>query len=168
MGIAFVMPLSVMMLANRNVEQLHGSARWANHNEVFNLYKLAKRRDDGKGIIIGRLGRRFLYYTGNAFVFLAAPSRTGKGKSLKEHLTGILAQHQDLPTACVEAFQGFLALDEEKGQSNVASTLKAALQDWNNPIFDAATSANDFNFHDLRKIRRRYGHTNLKGTGTRT
>lgn len=280
LGIAFVMPLSVMLLANRNVEQLHGSARWANHNEVFNLYKLAKRRDDGKGIIIGRLGRRFLYYTGNAFVFLAAPSRTGKGvgiiipnllrwfescvitdfkkenfaitskfrkevlkqdvylfnpfdesgethrynplgyvrhdhltvpdiltiaemlyptdigdstdkyfaasaqslflglalyvrhtpalpftigeilrqskgkgKSLKEHLTGILAQRQDLPTACVEAFQGFLALDEEKGQSNVASTLKAALQDWNNPIFDAATSANDFNFHDLRKKR---------------
>ncbi|EKF9136180.1 TPA: type IV secretory system conjugative DNA transfer family protein [Vibrio cholerae] len=280
LGIAFVMPLSVMLLANRNVEQLHGSARWANHNEIFNLYKLAKRRDDGKGIIIGRLGRRFLYYTGNAFVFLAAPSRTGKGvgiiipnllrwfescvitdfkkenfaitskfrkevlkqdvylfnpfdesgethrynplgyvrhdhltvsdiltiaemlyptdigdstdkyfaasaqslflglalyvrhtpalpftigeilrqskgkgKSLKEHLTGILAQRQDLPTACVEAFQGFLALDEEKGQSNVASTLKAALQDWNNPIFDAATSANDFNFHDLRKKR---------------
>ncbi|ANC00460.1 type IV secretory system conjugative DNA transfer family protein [Vibrio parahaemolyticus] len=279
-GVAFIAPLLMVMFAHRDIEELHGSARWANHNEVFNLYKLAKNKDDGKGILIGRLGRRFLYYTGNAFVFLAAASRTGKGigiiipnllrwfdscvvtdfkkenfaitskfrkevlkqdvylfnpfdesgethrynplgyvrndhltipdiltiaemfyptdvgdstakyfassaqslflglalylyqtpelpftigeilrqakgkgKPLNEHLTAIIEERADLSAPCLEAFNDFLALDVEKGQSSVSNTLKAALQDWNNPIFDAATSANDFNFHDLRKKR---------------
>ncbi|EKC5524123.1 TPA: type IV secretory system conjugative DNA transfer family protein [Vibrio parahaemolyticus] len=279
-GIAFIVPLLMIMFAHRDIEELHGSARWANNNEVFNLYKLAKNKDDGKGILIGRLGRRFLYYTGNAFVFLAAASRTGKGigiiipnllrwfdscvvtdfkkenfaitskfrkevlkqdvylfnpfdesgethrynplgyvrndhltipdiltiaemfyptdvgdstakyfassaqslflglalylyqtpelpftigeilrqakgkgKPLNEHLTAIIEERADLSAPCLEAFNDFLALDVEKGQSSVSNTLKAALQDWNNPIFDAATSANDFNFHDLRKKR---------------
>ncbi|XPP88552.1 type IV secretory system conjugative DNA transfer family protein (plasmid) [Photobacterium leiognathi subsp. mandapamensis] len=44
-------------------------------------------------------------------------------------------------------------MDEEKGQSGVMNTMKAALIDWNNPIFDAATSTSDFSFHDLRKKR---------------
>ena len=279
-GIAFVVPLLAVMFANRSIEQLHGSARWANSNEIFQTYQLSKDKDDGKGILIGRLGKRFLYYMGSAFVFLAAASRTGKGigiiipnllrwfdscvvtdfkkenfaitskfrqtvlkqdvflfnpfdesgethrynplgyvrndhltipdiltiaemlyptdvgdstakyfassaqslflglalylretpelpftigevlrqskgkgKPLKEHLSEIIEVRNDLPAACLEAFSDFLALDEDKGQSGVSNTLKAALQDWNNPIFDAATSANDFNFHDLRKKR---------------
>ncbi|MDA1379528.1 type IV secretory system conjugative DNA transfer family protein [Plesiomonas shigelloides subsp. oncorhynchi] len=36
-------------------------------------------QDDGQGIMLGRVGRRFLYYVGSAFVLLAAPSRGGKG-----------------------------------------------------------------------------------------
>ncbi|WP_150140509.1 type IV secretory system conjugative DNA transfer family protein [Candidatus Enterovibrio escicola] len=279
-SIAFIVPLLIAIFANRDIEELHGSARWANNNEIFNLYKLSKDKDDGKGILIGRFGRRFLYYMGSSFVFLAAASRTGKGigiiipnllrwfgscvvtdfkkenfsitskfrkevlkqevylfnpfdesgethrynplgyvrndhltipdiltiaemfyptdigdatakyfassaqslflglalyihqtpvipftigeilrqskgkgKSLKEHLTEIIETRTDLSAPCIEALNSFLALDAEKGQSGVSNTLKVALQDWNNPIFDAATSVNDFNFHDLRKKR---------------
>ena len=279
-GLAFGLPLLIVMFANRSVESLHGDARWANPNEIFHDYHLSKKRDDGKGILLGRLGPRFLYYAGNAFVFLAAASRTGKGigviipnllrwfhscvvtdfkqenfaitskfrqvvlkqdvylfnpfdesgkthrynplgyvrgghltipdiltiaemlfptdvgdatakyfassaqslflglalyihqtpalpftigeirrqstgqgKTLNDHLTDIIQTRTDLSESCLDALSDFLALDEEKGQSGVSNTLKAALKDWKNPIFDAATSANDFNFHDLRKKR---------------
>lgn len=279
-GVALILPLIVIMIVNRHVEELHGSARWANSNEVFNSYKLTKKKDDGKGILIGRLGSHFLYYMGSAFLFLAAASRTGKGigviipnllrwfgscvvtdfkkenfsitskfrqvvlrqevflfnpfdesgethrynplgyvrnehltipdlltiaemfyptdtgdatskyfassaqnlflglalyihqtptlpftigeilrqskgkgKPLKAHLEEIIANRTDLKTGCSEALNDFLSLDVEKGQSGVVNTLKSALLDWNNPIFDAATSVNDFNFHDLRKKR---------------
>lgn len=278
--IALILPLLLIMFANRNVEALHGSARWANSNEMFNTYKLTKKKDDGKGILIGRLNRHFLYYMGSAFLFLAAASRTGKGigviipnllrwfdscvvtdfkkenfsitskfrqtvlrqevflfnpfdesgethrynplgyvrnehltipdlltiaemfyptdtgdatskyfassaqnlflglalyihqtpslpftigevlkqskgkgKPLKAHLEEIIANRTDLKPGCTEALNDFLSLDVEKGQSGVVNTLKSALLDWNNPIFDAATSVNDFNFHDLRKKR---------------
>ncbi|EJG1885582.1 type IV secretory system conjugative DNA transfer family protein [Vibrio parahaemolyticus] len=279
-GIAFLLPPIIVVFANHEVEQLHGSARWANNGEIFNRYKLTKKKDDGKGVLIGRMGQRFLYYTGSAFVFLAAASRTGKGigiiipnllrwfhscvvtdfkvenfsitskfrkmvlkqevylfspfdesgkthrynplgyvrddhltvpdlltiaemfyptdvgdstakyfassaqslflglalyihqtpdlpftigeiyrqvsgkgKALKDHLTEILETRQDLSERCRESLGSFLALDEDKGQSGVSNTVKAALQDWNNSIFDAATSTNDFDFRDLRKKR---------------
>ncbi|WP_045394963.1 type IV secretory system conjugative DNA transfer family protein [Vibrio rotiferianus] len=279
-GTALIIAILIAMFTNKSIEELYGSARWANKDEVFNQYKLSKAKDNGLGILIGRLGRRFLYYTGSAFVFLAAASRTGKGigiiipnllrwfdscvvtdfkkenfsitskfrqqvlkqdvylfnpfdesgethrynplgyvrndhltipdiltiaemfystdigdstakyfassaqnlflglalyihqtptlpftigeilrqskgkgKPLKDHLIDIIETRPDLSEPCKEALQDFLALDEDKGQSGVSNTLKAALQDWNNPIFDAATSANDFNFHDLRKKR---------------
>ena len=77
----------------------------------------------------------------------------GKGKPLKEHLETILGNRTDLTEHCRESLSDFLALDEEKGQSGVMNTMKAALIDWNNPIFDAATSTSDFSFLDLRKKR---------------
>ncbi len=77
----------------------------------------------------------------------------GKGKTLKEHLEGILSSRTDLSDTCSEALLDFLALDEDKGQSGVMNTMKSALIDWNNPVFDAATSDSDFSFHDLRKKR---------------
>lgn len=77
----------------------------------------------------------------------------GKGKTLKEHLEEILNNRNDLSEHCREALGDFLALDEEKGQAGVVNTMKAALIDWNNPIFDRATSSSDFSFNDLRKQR---------------
>lgn len=280
-GIAVVAPFIALLFAKHNKEELHGSARWAKLSEITNDYALTKKKniDDGKGILIGRFGKRFLYYMGSAFVFLAAASRTGKGigiiipnllrwfgscvvtdfkkenfaitskfrkvvlkqevylfnpfdeqgethrynplsvvrdghltipdlltiaemlfptdgdatskyfassaqnlfiglalyvkqtpilpftigeifrqskgkgKTLKEHLEGILSSRTDLSDDCCEALQDFLALDEDKGQSGVMNTMKAALIDWNNPVFDAATSDSDFSFHDLRRKR---------------
>ncbi|WP_188012753.1 type IV secretory system conjugative DNA transfer family protein [Photobacterium damselae] len=279
-AITFGLPILAVVFGKRDIEQLHGSARWANNHEIFTEYKLGKAKDDGNGILIGRMGSRFLYYMGSAFVFLAAASRTGKGigviipnllrwfhscvvtdfkqenfaitslfrqkvlrqevylfnpfdesgkthrynalgyvrtghlttpdiltiaemlyptdvgdstakyfassaqnlflglalyiyntaglpftigevlrqgngkgKPLDEHLSEIVRSRTDLPPECIESLQNFLALDKDKGQSGVANTLKAALQDWKNPIFDAATSCNDFDFRDLRKKR---------------
>lgn len=280
-GIAFFLPMMIIMFATQTKEELHGSARWANNNEIMNKYMLTKNKtDDGTGILIGRNRQRFLYYMGAAFVFLAAASRTGKGigiiipnllrwrgscvvtdfkkenfsitskfrqkvlkqdvylfnpfdetgethcynplsvvreghltvpdiltiaemlfptdagdatskyfassaqnlflglalyvkqtpslpfsigeifrqskgkgKPIKDHLEDILSRRTDLSEHCREALHDFLALDKEKGQSGVMNTMKAALIDWNNPIFDAATSTSDFSFHDLRKKR---------------
>ncbi len=78
---------------------------------------------------------------------------TGKGKTLKDHLTAIVEDRKDLPEACVSALNGFLAEDEQRGQKNVLSSFQAPLKDWKNPIFDAATSANDFDLRDIRKKR---------------
>ena len=80
-GITIVAPLTIFIFGNHTKEELHGSARWAKRSEITNDYALTKKNnvDDGKGILIGRSGKRFLYYMGSAFVFLAAASRTGKG-----------------------------------------------------------------------------------------
>ncbi|QOH81536.1 type IV secretory system conjugative DNA transfer family protein (plasmid) [Plesiomonas shigelloides] len=77
----------------------------------------------------------------------------GYGKPLDEHLTSILESRKDLPDACVMALQSFLAEDKERGQKNVLSSFSAPLIDWTNPIFDAATSANDFDLNALRRER---------------
>ena len=76
---------------------------------------------------------------------------SGKGKTLNEHLTGIITSRSDLSEHCVTALNAFLAEDEQRGQKNVLSSFKAPLKDWSNPIFDAATAANDFDLRDIRK-----------------
>jgi len=279
-GISVVAPLFALLALTQKKETLHGAARWAAAREILHQYKLTKPQDDGKGLLLGRLGKRFLYYTGPAFVFLAAATRTGKGigiiipnllrwfdscvvtdfkienfaitskfrqkvlrqavylfnpfdesgkthrynplgyvraghltipdlltiaeilfptdvgdstakyfassaqslflglalyvkqtptlpftlgeiyrqasgkgKALKVHLTEILEKRKDLCKHSQQALTGFLSLDEDKGQSGVSNTVKTALQDWSNPIFDAATSTNDFDLRALRKKR---------------
>ena len=77
----------------------------------------------------------------------------GYGKTLDEHLAAILANRKDLPEVCVNALQSFLAEDKERGQKNVLSSFSAPLIDWTNPIFDAATSTNDFDLNALRRER---------------
>lgn len=79
--------------------------------------------------------------------------RQGCGKPLDEHLTAILESRKDLPDACVMALQSFLSEDKERGQKNVLSSFAAPLIDWTNPVFDAATSANDFDLNRLRRER---------------
>lgn len=59
-------------------EQLHGSARFANMQEVKNKMKLFAE----KGIIVGKKGNRLLRLPGQQFVALAAPTGTGKGVSI--------------------------------------------------------------------------------------
>lgn len=71
-------PFLIILTGFASKEALHGSAAFASTREIRKK-KLFKNIDDGKGILIGRVGRKILYYGGNAFVFLAAPSRSGKG-----------------------------------------------------------------------------------------
>ena len=59
-------------------EQLHGSARFANMQEVKNKMSLFSE----KGIIVGKKGNRLLRLPGQTFVALAAPTGTGKGVSI--------------------------------------------------------------------------------------
>jgi type IV secretion system protein VirD4 len=75
----------------------------------------------------------------------------GRGRTLDEHLTDIVETREDLPESCISALNKFLSEDKTRGQANVLSSFNAPLNNWKNPIFDAATSANDFDLRDLRK-----------------
>mgnify|MGYP000864627243 CR=1 FL=1 len=72
-GGALVAASAVAFLAPRR-RSLHGEARFANRHEL----KAAGLLGD-KGIILGRLGSRFLVLDGQQGVALAAPPRAGKG-----------------------------------------------------------------------------------------
>jgi type IV secretion system protein VirD4 len=59
----------------------HGSARFASRSELRKAGLLQEDRPDDKhpSIIVGKLAERFLYFRGMQFMFLAAPTRSGKG-----------------------------------------------------------------------------------------
>jgi type IV secretion system protein VirD4 len=63
----------VLMLAHRRRRSLHGDARFAHRAEVARAGLLGS-----EGIILGRLGRRYLMLSGQQSVLLAAPPRSGK------------------------------------------------------------------------------------------
>jgi type IV secretion system protein VirD4 len=69
--------LGMGLALRRRKPSLHGDARWATLAEISDagLFK-------GNGIILGKLGRRFLTLPGQQGVLLAAPPRSGKGVSL--------------------------------------------------------------------------------------
>ncbi len=57
----------------------------------------------------------------------------------------------ELDPSCVNILANF-ANKAPKEQSGVKSTLTGALELWNDPIVDAATSASDFSFDELRRV----------------
>ena len=65
--------------------------------------------------------------------------------------TSVTEQSNQLDPVCIRNLNGFLQ-KAVKEQSGVLSTLTTALNLWNNPIIDAATSETDF---DIRALRRR-------------
>lgn len=75
--IVYLIPLFLLMAALRKERSLHGDARFANGKEV---------RESGlhgdKGIIVGKYGSQYLVFTGQEFVLLAAPTRSGKGVAI--------------------------------------------------------------------------------------
>ncbi len=78
MGVAlflcFGVPL-ILILANLNKARgLHGDARWATKDEIE---KAGLMSDEG--IILGKIGGRFLMMNLAKFVMLCAPTRSGKG-----------------------------------------------------------------------------------------
>ncbi len=73
---------------------------------------------------------------------------SGKG-SMKDYIEVLASQ----PFLSLEASNALssLAANEEKTFSSIFSTLMEPLNAWISPILDAATSADDFNFADLRR-----------------
>jgi type IV secretion system protein VirD4 len=75
LALIYGVPLAGILVAMQSKgRSLHGDARWARRAEVEEAGLLA---DDG--IVLGKLGDRFLMMNDPKFVFLCAPTRSGKG-----------------------------------------------------------------------------------------
>lgn len=81
---------------------------------------------------------------------------SGKGQPIKEYLQGLVktrdASDRPLSDDCVDALNRFTSTSDNTLASILAS-FNAPLVIWANPIVDAATSANDFDLRDVRKVR---------------
>lgn len=81
---------------------------------------------------------------------------SGRGKPIKDHLQALIKQREkgDRPLSdrCVEALMRFLNTSENT-LTSILATLNAPLTVFVDALVDAATSKNDFSFHDLRKQR---------------
>ncbi len=81
---------------------------------------------------------------------------SGQGRSLKDHLNGLIKQRKetDKPFSdeCVDALQRLLG-NSENTLSSVVATFHAPLTIFADAVVDAATSADDFRLEDLRRQR---------------
>lgn len=76
-GLAFAIlaaPLILVLLAGRKSRKLFGDARFANNRDI----KKAGLLGD-KGLIVGKLGNRYLMFDGSQHAIISAPTRSGKG-----------------------------------------------------------------------------------------
>lgn len=68
-----------------------------------------------------------------------------------QHLSALLEKHKHiLPDVCIHSLNNFIT-KASKEQSGVKSTITSALNIFSNPLIEAATSGNDFDFRDLRR-----------------
>ena len=58
-----------------------------------------------------------------------------------------------LSSACVRALNSYISISSENTRAGVMTSFRSRLELWNNPLVDAATSANDFDLRDVRKKR---------------
>ena len=81
---------------------------------------------------------------------------SGKGRSLKDHLSGLIAQRREegnpLSDECTDALQRLLS-NSENTLSSVVATFNAPLTIFADAVVDAATSADDFRLEDVRRCR---------------
>ena len=85
---------------------------------------------------------------------------SGKGQRLTDHLSGLIRQRRDAPTAdalalsdeCTDALQRLLS-NSENTLSSVVATFNAPLTIFADAVVDAATSADDFRLDDVRRRR---------------
>ena len=81
---------------------------------------------------------------------------SGKGRSLKDHLSGLITQRREagnpLSDECADALQRLLS-NSENTLSSVVATFNAPLTIFADAIVDAATSADDFRLEDVRRRR---------------
>ena len=73
----FGLPVLLGLSLTHRTTPLHGAARFANPSEIAEAGLYGEQ-----GIIVGKVGRRYLIYGGQEFVLLSAPTRSGKGVSL--------------------------------------------------------------------------------------
>jgi type IV secretion system protein VirD4 len=81
---------------------------------------------------------------------------SGKGRSLRDHLSGSIAQRRDegkpFSDECTDALQRLLS-NSENTLSSVVATFNAPLTIFADAVVDAATSADDFRLEDVRRRR---------------
>jgi type IV secretion system protein VirD4 len=81
---------------------------------------------------------------------------SGKGRSLKDHLSGLITQRREegnpLSAECTDALQRLLS-NSENTLSSVVATFNAPLTIFADVVVDAATSADDFRLEDVRRRR---------------
>ena len=82
--LVMILPALVILAAMfaKPKRELHGSSRFANLLEVQQaglLKSEAERKKDKPDLLIGKYKNRFLRWAGNEFLYLAAPTRSGKG-----------------------------------------------------------------------------------------
>jgi type IV secretion system protein VirD4 len=81
---------------------------------------------------------------------------SGKGRSLKDHLGGLITQRREeanpLSDECADALQRLLS-NSENTLSSVVATFNAPLTIFADAVVDAATSADDFRLEDVRRRR---------------
>jgi type IV secretion system protein VirD4 len=81
---------------------------------------------------------------------------SGKGRSLKDHLSGLITQRREegnpLSDECADALQRLLS-NSENTLSSVVATFNAPLTIFADAVVDAATSADDFRLEDVRRRR---------------
>ena len=81
---------------------------------------------------------------------------SGKGRSLKDHLSGLITQRREegnpLSDECVDALQRLLS-NSENTLSSVVATFNAPLTIFADAVVDAATSTDDFRLEDVRRRR---------------
>ncbi|RYF68056.1 MAG: type IV secretory system conjugative DNA transfer family protein, partial [Comamonadaceae bacterium] len=81
---------------------------------------------------------------------------SGKGRSLKDHLSGLITQRREegnpLSDECTDALQRLLS-NSENTLSSVVATFNAPLTIFADAVVDAATSADDFRLEDVRRCR---------------
>ena len=79
---------------------------------------------------------------------------SGKGRSLREHLAGVIAtrieEGKPLTEECTDALQRLLS-NSDNTLSSIVSTFTAPLTIFADAIVDAATSADDFRLEDVRR-----------------
>jgi len=75
--VGFGLPALVWLSLINQKKPLHGEARFASHDEIQQAGLYGEN-----GVIVGKVGRRYLVYGGQEFVLLAAPTRSGKGVSI--------------------------------------------------------------------------------------
>jgi type IV secretion system protein VirD4 len=80
----------------------------------------------------------------------------GEAEGIGDHWRGVIARREDgnqpLSPTCKRMLYDFINLSPQT-QSSIRKTFTAKLQLWANPMIDAATSADSFNLHDLRRER---------------
>lgn len=77
LGLVVIVPGFVLLSQTTKGRSLYGDARFASSSEIRKAGLMGTT-----GIIVGKLGKRFLLYPGQEFVLVAAPTRSGKGVSL--------------------------------------------------------------------------------------
>ncbi len=83
-GIVAVLPAIIgiaLFILSRDKRELHGSSRFANTGEIakHGLTKKKFHPNDAPDLLIGKYGSQYLRWAGNEFLYLAAPTRSGKG-----------------------------------------------------------------------------------------